>query len=179
MTIIPIDIDSNTNANYYEFILTKNNGSSEWTMDDMKKYMQMMTNNNYKYFQKNFKEQIWNTTYYQNYNNDDIKVIRKDVITINNTNNNTNNLNILTVGYNKSKLSLLNIPSSLDFYSSYFVNRLTFRVSNRIYVNFEIKTRDNDKNFIKIYVNYNHDSNVDITQIKKQLQDVINQLTLE
>lgn len=165
--MVSIDFN-NTQANYYEFILSR----PDLTLEDAKKCMSVLSNRNFKYFQKTFKEQIWNTSYYQNYDNDDIKVIKKDVVSI----ENDMKKHMIVVGYNKSKLSLLNIPSSLDFYASYHVSRLTFRVSNRIYVNIEVKNSANKKQSVKIYVNYNHDTNVDTTLIEKQLNEVINLL---
>jgi len=74
-------------------------------------------------------------------------------------------------GYEKKKLTIVNFPSTTKYDAVVQVCKQTFKVSNRVYINFE--KREND-NFI--YVNYNHDPNVDwdiVTQDIKRAVDAV------
>lgn len=171
-----MDIDFvDDSVNYYEmvFIAENNTCGPQWRTNLSKNQfmdlMGRMTNagGGLKYFQKNYKEQVWTNIHYQNADNADLKIIKKECMSSNVYKN-----RFLVMGYVKSKMSLLNIPSSSDIYSTTNVSRLTFRVSNRVYINFEVNIID-DIEYYKVYINYNHDKNVDPISVRKQLQQAI------
>ena len=85
-----------------------------------------------------------------------------------------NTSNLLTMSYEKKKLSILNFTSSMSYDNIVDVSKTTFRITNRIYINFEEHTYpDTQEVTYHAYINYNHDKNVDWDTIKLDLQRVI------
>lgn len=56
-----------------------------------------------------------------------------------------------------------------------YVKKFSFRVNNRIYVNFETYIIDDDEYF-KVYLNYNHEKNVDMDIINKEIDNILSNL---
>lgn len=174
-----MDIDFvDDSVNYYELVLLaeENNSDVQWNTNfDKNTFMAIMgklTNvgSGLKYFQKNYKEQVWTNIHYQNTDNAELKIIKKDCVSSSVYKN-----KFLAQGFNRSKMSLLNIPSTSDIYTTTDVSRLTFRISNRVYINFEVHVIE-DTEYYKVYINYNHDKNVDPISVRKQLQQAISLL---
>lgn len=175
--------NNNQQVNYYEIYFVKNIQN----VCSLKKYDIQLTETEfysrlsrikpqvYKYFQHEYKEYINNDLAFQYYiNTDETKIYRKQIIDIV-ENDSTVLFGNVVFGYKKSKLNILNFPSSKEGnQNSSFIKKLIFRVSNRIYINFEISidSKTTDKNY-NIYINYNHDDNIDLTLINKDLKNVI------
>lgn len=81
--------------------------------------------------------------------------------------------NAIAIGYHKKKMSILNFPSTTHYDNIKCISRTTFRVSNRVYVNFEKHTTGDEVTF-HAYVNYNHDKNVDWNSISRDMESLWN-----
>jgi len=81
--------------------------------------------------------------------------------------------NILPMCFEKKKLSILNFTSTMNYDNIIEISKTIFRISNRIYVNFEEHTSCDGSTTYHAYVNYNHDKNVDWDTINQDLQKVI------
>ena len=161
-------------ANYFEYNLYSTPSSTFWNVDCGKdKFMSVFSRyieKNNKYSEKLYKEYVYGDVYYQNYNNDEIKVFRLTPITSSFSNNR------LVINYSKQKLSLVNVPSSADYDNISYKRHVVFRISNRIFLNFLITKDSSQKTTYRIYVNYNHDQNVDMTIVEKQLERIFKQV---
>lgn len=153
--------------------------------DDIKKYTinldktvfnkllsSMKNSTSYKFFQKEYKEYVYNNIIVENYKNTEVRVIKNQCILTENKNN------WLLMAYTRSKLTFLSIPSTKIIHEINYVKKLIFRINNRIFVNFKIVLNDHDntKTYI-VYINYNHDTNLEQDGIKKDLQKVMDILT--
>lgn len=136
--------------------------------DYLRKIMQM----SYKYSQKQFKELVIGNTHYYNFNNQEVQVYSE---TTNNVAEISNTNTYIAVAQNRSKLSILGFPSTRNIYVENVKRRLTFRITNRIFVNFEHGEEDGTI-FYNIYLNFNHDKDVDVENaigtIEKVLQNI-------
>lgn len=110
----------------------------------------------YKYAQRQFKEIVIGNTHYYNYNNEDLQVYS---LTSNDAKDVGNGL--IAVAQMRQKLSILGLPSTRNIFAESVKRRLTFRVTNRIFVNFE-HGQEGDKLFYNVYLNYNHEKDVDV-----------------
>jgi hypothetical protein len=155
------------NCNYYEIVLLSNDNKYDFGQSGFSKVLAKMSQTTYKHFEKNYKEYIIEDIIVHNYNNEETKVFRnsaKDVI---------ENKDHIIIGFQKTKLTPLNYPSTTYIYNISYVKKLIFRISNRIYINFEINLDKDSYKTYKIYINYNHDNNVDMSQILSQLDELM------
>jgi hypothetical protein len=82
--------------------------------------------------------------------------------------------NFKVLSYHKEKLPYHVFPSTHMLHSVSYVNKATFKLNNRVFLNFERKKYENSDVFYnKIYINYNHDNNVDLATIEQALNDAI------
>lgn len=129
-----------------------------------------------KFFQKEYKEYTVNDIICQIYSQDnETKVFKKKP---NNVEYNDKK-HLLVLSHNKNKLTMLNFPSTKNVNQITYSKALIFRISNRIYLNFVISINEqfDDQKTYNIYINYNHDSNVDLPLINKsitQILDILN-----
>lgn len=168
-------------ANYYEIIVADkkeiltdtiikfNVGLSEKNFYEI---MSKIDGKKYKYFQREYKEYFHKDLICQCFINDDVKVQRKTPINI----DENIDKNII-IAYNKNKLTLVNFPSTKNLHKISYVKKLIFRVSNRIYINFKISVdaQTKNKNYI-IYINYNHDDNVDFNITSTNIKEILEML---
>lgn len=184
-------ITNTEGENYYEIFITL--GSKQLADDqvydiDLSKeqfYKILSSIKDYKYFQKEYKEYIYSDIVYRilnknsnNKNNNDLmKVFKQTPLKI------TNYDKFIVIGYNKNKLSILNFPSTTNIDQINYVKTLVFRITNRIYINFNITIDNKTRNKLySIFINYNHDSNyksdtnIDINEINKTINDILSKL---
>jgi hypothetical protein len=130
--------------------------------------MYKMMDNNYKYHQKQYKEIIVGDVYYHNHKNEEM-----NIYTI--TTNSIDNIDgkVFVTAQTKNKLSILSLPSTMNVYTENIVRKLIFRITNRIFVNFEHGTNNNQK-YYKVFINYNHDKDVDLNNIISTVNNIIN-----
>lgn len=169
-----------TYSNYFELVLCD---SKKISLNDIELYntsfdrekfysiMYKLMDTNYKYYQKQYKEVMIGDVCYQNFKNEEISIYTVH----------TNELSyvapfVCAIAQTKNKQTILSVPSSLNIYSENVIKRLIFRVSNRVFVNFENGITD-DKKYYKIFINYNHDKDVDVNVAIKHINDVLSMLT--
>jgi hypothetical protein len=169
---------SETVSNYFEIVvLETSNGIDKQNSKEFETFntslerdhfysvMYKMMDSNYKYHQKQYKELIIGDVCYHNFKNEEMSIYSSstnDIVTINKA--------LCGIAQTRSKLSILSLPSTFNVYTENIVRKLVFRISNRIFVNFE-HGMTKDKKYYKIFINYNHEKDVDtsnvITTIKK------------
>jgi hypothetical protein len=155
------------NANYYEIIIMKSENVYDLGECEFSKILSKMISTDYKFFERQYKEYFIDDIIIHNYNNEETKVSKlkpKNYIDID---------NYRIIGYQKTKLTSINYPSTTYIFNINYIKKLIFRVSNRIYINFEISLDEDSLKTYKVYINYNHDQNVDFTLIDKTLDDII------
>ncbi len=125
-----------------------------------------------KYFQKEYKEYIVNDIVCQVYPSDnETKVFRKKPMNV----DYNDKQHLLLLAFNKNKLTMLNFPSTKNINQTNYSKALIFRISNRIYLNFVISINEDmvDQKTYNIYINYNHDSNVDLPLINSSINKIL------
>jgi hypothetical protein len=163
-------------CNYVELIITSDDDANDRTVhvglsrEVFTKYLEMIKLP--KYFTKHAKCFQYQNMIYENSHNEDIKVMTK---TINKIEHLSKKLTICIGKKEKQPFHMFPSTTSLD--SMYYVNRLIFRFHNRVYLNFETITYIPKRNVVfKVYINYNHDNNVDVTSINQCIESIVNML---
>jgi hypothetical protein len=88
--------------------------------------------------------------------------------------------NYIFIKYNKQNLPQICFPSTRYINDKYYINKITFKITNRIYINFELKKKitddGNEKIFRRVYINFNNDKNdkIDNENINNLLNKCIN-----
>lgn len=77
------------------------------------------------------------------------------------------------VHYNRDKASFHTFPSRAQAHSVAYVNAMVFKFHNRVFLNFEEKTHEDGSATRRVYVNYNHDDNVDLANIKRRAKQAV------
>ena len=87
------------------------------------------------------------------------------------------NDNYILIKYQKENIPPVNFPSTNIIHDMYYINKIIFKVSNRIYINFEVKKKFKEGNteiFRRIYINLNNDKkNLDNSSINEKLEEAI------
>lgn len=133
--------------------------------------MYKMMDTNYRYHQKQYKEVFIADVCYQNYKNEEMSIYSVQTNTVESITD-----KLCAIAQTKNKLSILSVPSTLNIYSENVIKKLIFRVSNRVFVNFENGITDNQK-YYKVFINYNHDKDVDVSIVVKHIRDALYKLT--
>jgi hypothetical protein len=169
-------------ANYYEIFLNPRLESKNLdenikvynTSLDKNEFKYLLScvsrgNHNFKFFQKEYKEYIYDNVITHNYKNTETRIFKNTPISI------IQHENSLVIGYNKSKLTFLSMPSTTNIYNINYVKKLIFRVNNRIFINFQISQNDKDNSqTYQAYINYNHESNIDPEEVNKTMKKIYN-----
>lgn len=171
--------DFNNDSNYIEIYLTELEKSIDGLhiyktnigYDSFMSLLDTMRDRSFKFFQKEYKEYIYKDIICQCYTNDETKVFKKKTLKMSSLKN------WIVIYNNKIKQTLLNFPSTTDLQYTSYNKKLIFRVNNRIYVNFKISLDTNTNNkWYEVYINYNHEENVDTQLAKTTLEEVIKML---
>lgn len=89
-----------------------------------------------------------------------------------------NNNKYIMIKYNKDNIPPINFPSTKNIHEIYHINKIVFKITNRIYINFELKKKIiNDKYEIyrRLYINLNNDKkNLDNNDINDILSKTLN-----
>lgn len=87
-----------------------------------------------------------------------------------------NNFKITYFEKEKKHYHAFSCSTTLD--SKYFVSRVTFKVSNNIYVNFDTEYHNHCENVKhRIFINYNHEKQQDIEFVQHKINQTIRLLT--
>ncbi len=172
-------------SNYFEFLLCYDSNNEYTKLDNVSIYntsfnrdrfyelMYKLMDTNYKYNQKQYKEVFIGDVCYQNYKNEEMNVY---TVHTNKFESIPLSINVCASAQTRNKLSILSVPSTLNIYSENIIRKLIFRVSNRVFINFENGVTDNKK-YYKIFINYNHDKDVDVNVSIKHINDALSKLT--
>jgi len=101
---------------------------------------------------------------------------------VNKTNHVSHNLNdnYIFIKYCKQNLPQISFPTTRNINDKFYVNKITFKITNRIYINFELKKKilddGNERIFRRVYINFNNDKNdkIDNENINNLLNKCIN-----
>lgn len=172
-----------TNTNFFEFYLHNGNVCSSDNIDvydtsiskeTFYRVMQHMQNKYKKSQVQQCKVSVLGDTQYCNFENKEITVVNKKVTSTYFVQN-----NILCVGMNKKKLSILSFPSTQIFDNEEFTKILTLKISNRISVHFtQSKDVETNQKTYEIKLAYMHDDNVEQDTITKALLTTLETLVV-
>lgn len=138
--------------------------------EEFAQIMQHMAKTNHKYSQRDFKEFTHKDMQCLCYTNDEVKVYKTAPVHI------QYNEPFLIIGSNKTKLTLLNFPSTTSIHQTVYVKQLVFRITSRIYLNFRSSIDESTRKKVNsIYINYNHDPNVDMKMVNETLRELMTQ----
>lgn len=173
-------------ANYIEYIILPKDISCNASFVDYSfdhdhfiNKMSTMVYKNAKYYERKIKQYVRNDLYYEVVldHKNDIADIRSYVKSC--TDYEFVQPNVIKMQYTKQKKPVHAFSSSLDINDVLYIKRLTFRISNRIFVNFEIgaSVADITKKYRKVYINGNFDADVDHDYINTELQQYLTLLS--
>lgn len=158
------DKTGETPINYAEFVLVSEIDAEACTYDFgkdafMVKLKHVSKKHNIKYFTKKIKRyRIGDMA--MEMCDDDIKVFKqtcgKSCIV---------NDAMLCVAYSRDKQPYHQFPCTTNIHEIVFIQRLTFRLHNRLFLNFEIQKTMDNRQLFKIFFNYNHDKAAEIKVI--------------
>lgn len=164
-------------TNYVEYTLfaqptTQQTGwKTDLGEDKFQSILRKYAKHNNKYTQKEYKEFVYGDVYYQNFQDNDLKVFRLTPLSSSYTKNR------LMVNFNKQKMSLINVPTTTCTDTIRYVKHLVYRISHRVFLNFVVKKdADDNASTYNVYVNYNHTPNVDMEIVTKQLDNLFKQV---
>jgi len=132
------------------------------------------SNLNLKPFQKEYKEYIYDDVIVHNYKNTETHVFRHTPVCVQKLDKAVG----LLIGYQKNKLTFLNVPSTRNIYDIQYVKKLIFRVNNRIFVNFQSSVNLNQEKTYTVYINYNHENNIEQDSIQNNIESLMKVLKL-
>mgnify|MGYP003330645670 CR=1 FL=1 len=161
---LEIDILKNNDDTYDENIINVN-----WSKTDFVSLLNKLINSNQ--FKKPFEKQYRVLKYL-------------DLIYIKNISDNKYNLyslsfidkeiedNLLYIKYRKNNLAIFQFPSTDKINDDFYLNRIIFKITNLIYLNFEIMKKNDIEIFYRVYINFNNDkTNIDHNLIIKNLEE--------
>lgn len=152
-------------SNYVEYILVGDDFNIKTIMPRFLKFKSSI---------KEFQVQKKDNIVMENYNHEVIKVYSlKFLSSIDNYSK-----NIIVNSYQKDKLHYHAYSCSMQVDDEYHVRRVTFRITNNLYVNFDTQYYQNGHHVNQIFINYNHDKNQDTEYIKSRINQIIQLLSL-
>jgi len=88
------------------------------------------------------------------------------------------NDNVLTMMYNKEDLPLSIFPSTSKCYEKHLEQRISFKIFNRLYLNFSTKQHASEPNnqYHYIYFNYHYSDRLDVNEHSKSISDIISKI---
>ncbi len=157
------------NINYIELIIKpKNNTENDinWTKEEFDKLILFLIQNNYSHFKKEYDSYVYQNLEYHIYDiNEKPMVYKYDLLDHHQANN------LIYHAFAKNNIPIHMFPSTMNIHEKNSVNRITIKINNRIYLNFEIKRKNID--YYKVYLNYNHSSNVDIDNNIAKIKEIL------
>jgi hypothetical protein len=163
-----LDSESNYYELYYSPLNSKDsNDEFPISIDSDVFYKIMRFFKHLKYYQNDYKQFTIGDITCQKYTNDQIKIYKQNFNFMYRRNQ------FVVIGSNKIKLSLLQYPSTNNIMDKEYIKKLIFRVTNRIFVNFEISLNEGKEKVYMIYINYNHESKVDDSTVVEQVDKLI------
>lgn len=155
-------------------IITDNHNTLKWidmnvSEDAFAQCLDRIRKHRFKNFQKSFKTYIKADHYLENMEHEDIKVYTRQIVKLD-----ASNKAYVKVYMQKEKKPFHAFPSTSKIHSVYYTNRLTFRINNRLFLNFDVLYYPEDQQVVrKVFINYNHDSHVDTEHIQMSLEPIL------
>lgn len=82
--------------------------------------------------------------------------------------------NMVCIKYKKENMAIFQFPSTSNLNDTYYLNRIIFKITNLIFLNFEIMKKNEIEIFYRVYINFNNDKkNLEYSVIIKNLEDII------
>lgn len=155
--------DNLSKGNYIELVMIEDGNSFDISDKIFFRLMTDIKTSGYNCFQKHYKEYVYRNLFYENNEKNQIKIHKKSLM--NNVDIKHKTMKMLI--FNKEKQPYNVFPASRMLHSICYVSRVTFKINNRVYINFEKRKYEgnSDVAFNKVYINYNHDDNVDLENI--------------
>jgi hypothetical protein len=163
--------------NYVEYIICKNAFNITDDPIDInistpqaEHWIDALHKRGFKPFRKEFKTYIHRDMHMENMGHTDIKVFSQ---TMTNIQKIPEMPNVAMVEYIKDKQPFHAFPSTTSHDVILYTKRLTFRVHNRIFVNFDVQLYPDDGSTVtKVFINYNHEEGMDRDVIKSTLDTI-------
>lgn len=158
-------------GNYTEVVLLDEDTSYDISDKVFYRLINDIRSKGYNCFQKHFKEYVFRNMFFENNDQKQVKIYKKTLLYSVDMNNSA--MKIMT--FNKEKQPYHLFPASTMLHSISYVSRLIFKENNRVYINFEKRKYEEipDVSFNKVYINYNHDENVDLGSIQTAIEKCI------
>lgn len=80
---------------------------------------------------------------------------------------------MVKIFYNKSKKPIHAFSSSHDMHDISYIRRLTFRINNRVFINFDFASNVDGQKYNKVFMNANIDHNVDRDYIQTEMEQYL------
>ena len=149
-----------------------------WDNETFTKFLSKIINS--KKFNKPFEKKFKVIRYFnQNYiiNLSDNKYNHYKLFYVKNNYIKNNIKNISSIFYKKSTLPIFQFPSTDNIHDKFFLNKIIFKITNLIYLNFEIMKKNENDIFYRVYINFNNDKhNIDYDTIVKSINKTIKNL---
>lgn len=167
-------------SNYLEFYLLNENNENNENLVDISIDENKMNNilkhilKRKKYIKKEFKVYKYKDMTLENYDNKCIKVYK-----LNPVKHQFQYKQILKLEYEKQKENYHTFPCTSNLNSVYHVKRITFKMNDSIFLNFDSEIYSEKVSIHKIFINYNIDYNKDSTFFEKELETIIKTFLLD
>lgn len=180
-----LDDEKVRNVNLLEFYITKNNAcvsavpslqvyDTSVSKEVFYKVMNVLKSKNPRATYQQFKRSVVGDVFYQNSNNQDISIYSKKTTFVEEI-----NANIICVGSNRKKLTILSYPSIQDIDNEEYVKTMSFKISNRLCITLEharhLSSLEESMTY-EIKVIYTHDTTVDKEAVIKTLSNSLQEL---
>ena len=84
---------------------------------------------------------------------------------------------MIMLKYRKNVLPVYQFPSTDKINDKYYLNKIVFKITNLIYLNFEIKKKSDVEKYYRVYINFNNDrKNIDRDVIIKNIELTLSNL---
>lgn len=162
--ILTNDFSKNNNSN-------KNIIDINWDKNDFCNFLNKLMKSNY--LKKPFEKQYRVLKYLDLILTKNITDNKYNLYSLSLVNKNIQD-NKLLITYKKNNLAIFQFPSTNNINDDYYLNKITFKITNLIYLNFEIMKKNDIEIFYRVYINFNNDkTNIDHKLIIKNLEDII------
>ena len=170
---IKSSIEQNLSINYIEIIFKEKNSNENninWTKENFDKLIVDLVNKNYNCFRKKYDVYRYqNLDYILNEDSQEkIMVYSSNLIDCLHDKDSS----VIYHGIIKNNIPIYLFPSTKNIHDKSTVTRISFKINNRIYINFEIQ-RKNELTYYKVYINYNHNSKVDLISNLSKLSEYL------
>lgn len=177
-------MDTSHNYNYVEFVRRNLdiNLTSDSSIDvsmSVNEFLETLkkvkTKCNIKPFNKSYKVYAKDDLYMEAEKDSEIRVFQKNGVFLSDVHN-----KVLSLFYIRNKIPMHNFPSTTKMNSVYYVDSTIFRIHNRVFLNFECQYHPVRERYVyKVFINYNHDTNIDDKTILDKIKYGLHLLDVE